>query len=66
MIAAGAFAGLAQALIDLHYDPAYDRAARKAEAPVLARMAVTPTDPSSRRDVAGAIAGLVRDHFRAL
>ncbi|MDP2228051.1 MAG: hypothetical protein Q8J78_11315, partial [Moraxellaceae bacterium] len=66
MIAQGVFADLAQALIDLHYDPAYDRAARKADAPVLTRLAIDPCDPESRGAAAQAIADEVRARFGAL
>ena len=63
MIAAGAFADLAQALVDLHYDPAYDRATRKSGVPVVARLPVKPSDPASRAAAARAIAGEVRTIF---
>ncbi len=66
MIAAGAFADLAQALIDLHYDPAYDRAARKAGAPVVGQIAVNPMDLESRLAAAEAVARLVRETFGRL
>ena len=66
MIAAGAFADLAQALIDLHYDPAYDRAAKKADAPVLTRLAIEPADPNSRAAAARAIAGAVQVRYGGL
>jgi tRNA 2-selenouridine synthase len=63
LIAAGDFAALAQALIGLHYDPAYDRAARKADAPVLARLALDPLDADSRTFTAQQIKTLVMDAF---
>ena len=63
LIAAGDFAALAQALIGLHYDPAYDRAARKADAPVAARLALDPRDAGSRALTAERIKTLVTDAF---
>ena len=63
LIAAGDFAALAQALIGLHYDPAYDRAARKADAPVTARLALDPLDAGSRALTAQQIKALVTDAF---
>lgn len=63
LIAAGDFAALAQALIGLHYDPAYDRAARKANAPVADRLALDPRDAGSRALTAERIKTLVTDAF---
>jgi len=63
LIAAGDFAALAHALIGLHYDPAYDRAARKADAPVAARLALDPRDAGSRALTAERIKTLVSDAF---
>lgn len=63
LIAEGNFAALAQALIGLHYDPAYDRAARKADAPVTARLALDPLDADSRALTAQQIKTLVMDAF---
>lgn len=58
MIAAGAFAELAEAIMGLHYDPAYDRARRKHGRPLLASLEVVPTDPESQEAAADAIARL--------
>jgi tRNA 2-selenouridine synthase len=58
MIAAGAFADLAEAIMGLHYDPAYDRARRKHDRPLLATLDVVPTDPTSQDAAADAIARL--------
>jgi len=58
MIAAGAFAELAEAIMGLHYDPAYDRARRKHGRPLLASLEVVPTDPKSQEAAADAIARL--------
>jgi tRNA 2-selenouridine synthase len=63
LIAAGDFTALAQALIGLHYDPAYDRAARKADAPVAARLLLNPLDLESRTQVARQIKDLVTRVF---
>ncbi|MDP1615833.1 tRNA 2-selenouridine(34) synthase MnmH [Phenylobacterium sp.] len=63
LIAAGEFAALAQALIGLHYDPAYDRAARKADAPVAARLPLNPLDPDSRAQAARRIKDLTVGAF---
>lgn len=58
MIASGAFADLAEAIMGLHYDPAYDRARRKHDRPLLATLDVVPTDPTSQDAAADAIARL--------
>ncbi|WP_293904342.1 tRNA 2-selenouridine(34) synthase MnmH [Phenylobacterium sp.] len=41
---AGAFAELAQALLTLHYDPAYDRGRKRHARPLLGQIAVRPQD----------------------
>ena len=41
---AGAFADLADALLAVHYDPAYDRARRKSSRPLLGSLPVRPGD----------------------
>ncbi|MBJ7413070.1 MAG: tRNA 2-selenouridine(34) synthase MnmH [Phenylobacterium sp.] len=58
MIASSAFADLAEAIMGLHYDPAYDRARRKHDRPLLATLDVVPTDPTSQDAAADAIARL--------
>ncbi|WP_068877880.1 MULTISPECIES: tRNA 2-selenouridine(34) synthase MnmH [unclassified Phenylobacterium] len=58
MIAAGAFAELAEAIMRLHYDPAYDRARRKHDRPLLAALDVVPTDPASQDAAADEITRL--------
>ncbi|WP_411286610.1 tRNA 2-selenouridine(34) synthase MnmH [Phenylobacterium sp.] len=45
---AGAFAELAEALMALHYDPAYDQARKKRAAAAIATVAVAPGDPASQ------------------
>ncbi|WP_296596250.1 tRNA 2-selenouridine(34) synthase MnmH [Phenylobacterium sp.] len=59
MIDAGDFAGLAEAIMKLHYDPAYDRSRRKHARPLLASLAVAPPDPASLAGAAEEIARLV-------
>jgi tRNA 2-selenouridine synthase len=56
---AGAHAELAEALIELHYDPAYDRARRKAGRPRLARVELDPGDPASQEAAADEVARLL-------
>jgi len=57
---AGRFAELAQAVMALHYDPAYDRSRKKHERPLLGRVALDPTDPESSDAAADAVAALAR------
>jgi tRNA 2-selenouridine synthase len=56
---AGAHVDLAEALIELHYDPAYDRARRKAARPQLAEVALDPGDPASQEAAADEVARLL-------
>jgi tRNA 2-selenouridine synthase len=56
---AGAFAELAEALVELHYDPAYDRARRKADRPTLGRIDLDPSDPASQAAAAEAAIRLI-------
>lgn len=58
MIEAGAFAELAEAVMALHYDPAYDRSRKKHERPLLGVVALDPTDPASQDAAADKIADL--------
>jgi tRNA 2-selenouridine synthase len=44
---AGEFATLAEALMTLHYDPAYARSGKKQSRPLLGSVALDPTDPAS-------------------
>jgi len=53
----GKFETLAEALIELHYDPAYNRARRKAAHPLLATIALTTLDEPAQ---AGAVDLVVR------
>jgi tRNA 2-selenouridine synthase len=55
LVDAGAFAELAEALMALHYDPAYDRARKKHARPLLGSAPVSPTDPASQEAAADAI-----------
>ncbi|MFN3584375.1 tRNA 2-selenouridine(34) synthase MnmH [Phenylobacterium sp.] len=45
---AGRFADLAGAVMELHYDPAYDRSRRKHERPLVGCIALDPSDPADR------------------
>lgn len=58
MADAGDFAGLAQAVMALHYDPAYDRSRRKHDRPLLGAVALDPTDAPSFEAAADKIAAL--------
>lgn len=60
MIEAGAFAELAEAVMALHYDPAYDRSRRKSGRPLLGTVALDPSDPASLAGAAGEVARLAR------
>lgn len=44
---AGAFAELAEAIMALHYDPAYDRSRKRHDRPLLGVISLVPDDPSS-------------------
>lgn len=57
---AGEFATLAEALMALHYDPAYERSRKKHARPLLASVSLDPTDPASFEAAADAIAALAR------
>lgn len=60
LIEAGAFAELAEAIMALHYDPAYDRSQRKHERPLLGAVDLVPTDPVSLGKATDRVAELVR------
>lgn len=60
MIQAGAFADLADAIMALHYDPAYDRSQRKHERPQLGTVELVPADPASLVLATDRVASLVR------
>jgi len=55
---AGQFVELAQALMTLHYDPAYDRARKKQDRALLAVVPIAPTEPVGAEQVADTVAGL--------
>ena len=59
LIAASAFAELAEAIMALHYDPAYDRSARKQDRPLLASVDIVPTEPESVVRASARIAEIV-------
>ena len=56
LIDAGDFAGFAEAVVVLHYDPAYARARRKHGRTTLETLGVVPADPESRARAAEAVA----------
>jgi tRNA 2-selenouridine synthase len=56
---AGDFATLADALMETHYDPAYDRSARRDERPVLGTIPIAALDAAGQDAAADAIAALV-------
>lgn len=55
---AGAFAELAEAIMGLHYDPAYDRARKKFDRPLAGAIGLDPTDPVSLAAAAERVAAL--------
>lgn len=55
---AGAFADLAEAIMALHYDPAYDRSRKKHDRPLLGVVPLDPTDAASQEDAARRAAAL--------
>jgi tRNA 2-selenouridine synthase len=57
--AAGDFAALAQDLVEVHYDPAYETSRRKDERPCLGVLAMTSLAPAGRQATARRIATLV-------
>jgi tRNA 2-selenouridine synthase len=59
MVGAGAFAELAEAIMGLHYDPAYDRSRRKHERPLLGAVSLIPGEPASQDAAAGEIVRLL-------
>lgn len=61
MIQAGAFADLAEAIMALHYDPAYDRSQRKLERPLLDAVNLVPDDPASLASATDQVARFVRE-----
>jgi tRNA 2-selenouridine synthase len=61
LAAAGAWEALAQALIELHYDPAYDRSSRQDERRLLGSFQMDGLDAPHQESVADRIARLVAD-----
>lgn len=57
MADAGAFAELAEAIMALHYDPAYDRSRKRHDRPLLGAAELVPADPAS---LDGAVDEVVR------
>jgi tRNA 2-selenouridine synthase len=56
---AGQFAELAAAVMELHYDPAYDRSRKKHERPLAGRITLDPSDPADRVRAADATAAII-------
>jgi tRNA 2-selenouridine synthase len=61
---AGDFEVLAFELMEGHYDPAYDRSARKDQRPVLDEVRIGSLAPAGQEAAADAIAALVADESR--
>lgn len=59
LIEKGAFADLAEAIMALHYDPAYDRSQRKQDRPLLGTVDLNPNDPQSLAHATARIADIV-------
>jgi tRNA 2-selenouridine synthase len=59
LVADGDFTTLAEALIELHYDPAYARARRKDDRPPMANIVLPTLDDQAQAEAADAIARLV-------
>jgi len=60
MAAEGDFEALAEALIELHYDPAYDRGRRKAGKPPLVQIALASLDEPAMLEAEAAITRVVQ------
>jgi len=56
---AGQFAELADAIMALHYDPAYDRSRKRHDRPLLGAASLVPTDPASLAAAVETVAELV-------
>jgi len=59
MADAGAFAELAEAIMALHYDPAYDRSRRKHDRPLLGAVRLVPAEAASQDAAAGEVVRLL-------
>ena len=59
LIRDGNFTALAEALMELHYDPAYARSRRKDPRPALARVEVDALDDADQSEIADEVARLV-------
>jgi len=59
LVAAGDFAALAAELVEVHYDPAYERSRRKDARPALGAVEMTDLTPTDQDAAAGEIAALV-------
>jgi tRNA 2-selenouridine synthase len=60
-LACGELRALAHGLVELHYDPAYERGRREAGRPVLGEVAMADLGPVQQELAAGAIARLVKE-----
>jgi tRNA 2-selenouridine synthase len=56
---AGQYAELAEAIMALHYDPAYDRSRKRHDRPLLGAASLVPTDPDSLAAAVATVAELV-------
>ena len=56
---AGQYAELAEAIMALHYDPAYDRSRKRHDRPLLGAASLVPADPASLVAAVETVAGLV-------
>jgi len=59
MVGAGDFAALARELVEVHYDPAYERSRRRHTRPALGEIAMQALAPSDQEAAADKIAALV-------
>jgi tRNA 2-selenouridine synthase len=59
MADAGAFAELAEAVMAMHYDPAYDRSRKRHARPLLGAVDLSPSDPASQDAAAETIVRMV-------
>jgi tRNA 2-selenouridine synthase len=65
MARAGAFEALAEALMEAHYDPAYDRSRRAEDRAPLGVVTMNDLGPASQQTAAEEVAGLIREERRA-
>jgi tRNA 2-selenouridine synthase len=63
---AGQFEALAEALMELHYDPAYERSSRKDTRPRLGRIELPDLTPTDQAKAADQVVALLKAHFGGL